>query len=147
MEFWKQCSVRNVHRYYDVLYTLYTVTWMTLIDSNYQCLWFLLKPYSVVLSRFWLSVSRFTMYPHWKTLHSCIFQVVGLVVGLSGVYLLMKYRQSSLFFSHTYITLPAVFALSSAAFLVATGCLGSWLSIKDSTFLQGLVRLCVDTCM
>ncbi|XP_036981245.1 tetraspanin 37 isoform X1 [Acanthopagrus latus] len=64
--------------------------------------------------------------------------VVGLVVGLSGVYLLMKYRQSSLFFSHTYITLPAIFALSSAAVLVVTGCLGSWLSLKDSTCLQGL---------
>ncbi|XP_073339551.1 tetraspanin 37 [Pagrus major] len=64
--------------------------------------------------------------------------VLGLVVGLSGVYLLMKYRQSSVFLSQTYITLPAVVALSSAVFLVATGCLGSWLSLRDSTFLQGL---------
>ncbi|XP_044023781.1 tetraspanin 37 [Siniperca chuatsi] len=64
--------------------------------------------------------------------------VVGLVVGLSGVYLLMKYRQSSLFFSHTYITLPAVLALASAVFLLASGCLGTWLSLRDSTFLQGL---------
>ena len=72
--------------------------------------------------------------------------MVGLVVGLSGVYLLMKYRQSSLFFSHTYITLPAIFALSSAAVLVVTGCLGSWLSLKDSTCLQGLVCSYVDIC-
>ncbi|XP_070777205.1 tetraspanin 37 [Enoplosus armatus] len=64
--------------------------------------------------------------------------VVGLVVGLSGVYLLMKYKQSSLFFSHIYIILPAVLALASAVFLVATGCLGTWLSLRDSTFLQGL---------
>ncbi|XP_070835559.1 tetraspanin 37 [Chaetodon trifascialis] len=64
--------------------------------------------------------------------------VVGLLVGLSGVYLLMKYRQSNLFLSHTYLTLPAVFALASAAFLVATGCFGSWLSLRDSTCLQGL---------
>ncbi|XP_068558424.1 tetraspanin 37 [Cebidichthys violaceus] len=64
--------------------------------------------------------------------------VVGLVVGLSGVYLLKNLRQSSLFFSHSYVTLPAIFALASAAFLVASGCLGSWLSLRDSTFLQGL---------
>uniref|UniRef100_A0A8P4G909 Tetraspanin n=1 Tax=Dicentrarchus labrax TaxID=13489 RepID=A0A8P4G909_DICLA len=64
--------------------------------------------------------------------------VLGLVVGLSGVYLLMNYRQRSLFFSHAYITLPAVFALASAVFLVVSGCLGSWLSLRDSTFLQGL---------
>ncbi|XP_074517595.1 tetraspanin 37 [Sebastes fasciatus] len=64
--------------------------------------------------------------------------VLGLVVGLSGIYLLMKYRQSSIFFSHSYITLPAVFALTSAAFLLASGFLGSLLSLRDSTFLQGL---------
>ncbi|XP_070697800.1 tetraspanin 37 [Pempheris klunzingeri] len=71
-------------------------------------------------------------------LMSQLLWVVGLVVGLSGVYLLMKYRQSSLFFSQSYITLPAVLALASAASLVASGCLGSWLSLRDSTFLQGL---------
>ncbi|XP_039993007.1 tetraspanin 37 isoform X2 [Xiphias gladius] len=65
--------------------------------------------------------------------------VVGLVVGLSGVYLLMEYRQSSCFFSHIYITMPAILALASAALLLASGCLGSWLSIRDSTFLQGLL--------
>lgn len=64
--------------------------------------------------------------------------VMGLVVGLGGAYLLMNYRQSSLFFSHFYITLPAFFALASAVVLVAGGCLGSWLSFKDSIFLQGL---------
>lgn len=64
--------------------------------------------------------------------------VVGLVVGLSGAYLLMKYTQSILFLSHTYIILPAVLALASAVLLVAAGCLGSWLSHRDSTFLQGL---------
>ncbi|XP_053191048.1 tetraspanin 37 [Scomber japonicus] len=71
-------------------------------------------------------------------LTSQLLWVVGLVVGLSGVYLLMKYRHSSLFFTHIYIILPAVFALASAVFLLAAGCLGSWLSLRDSTFLQGL---------
>uniref|UniRef100_A0A3P8T0N1 Tetraspanin 37 n=1 Tax=Amphiprion percula TaxID=161767 RepID=A0A3P8T0N1_AMPPE len=66
--------------------------------------------------------------------------VVGLVVGLSGVYLLMKYSKSSLFFSQVYITLPAVLTLTSAAFLLATGCLGSWLSLRDSSCLQGLLE-------
>lgn len=64
--------------------------------------------------------------------------VVGLVVGLSGVYLLLKYKHCSLFFSGTHITLPAVVALASAVFLVAGGCLGSWLSLRDSSCLQGL---------
>lgn len=72
-----------------------------------------------------------------------IYQVVGLVVGLSGFYLLMKYKQSNLFFSDSYITLTAIFALASTAFLLVSGCLGSWLSFRDSTFLQGLVRLWV----
>nr|XP_046267989.1 tetraspanin 37 isoform X2 [Scatophagus argus] len=65
--------------------------------------------------------------------------VVGLVVGLSGVYLLMNYRQSSLFFSHNYITVPAFFALTSAVFLVVSGGLGTWLSFRDCRFLQGLL--------
>ncbi|XP_035466245.1 tetraspanin 37 [Scophthalmus maximus] len=64
--------------------------------------------------------------------------VLGLVVGLSGVYLLMKYKQCSLYFSSSYITMPAILALTSAAFLLASGFLGSWLSIRDSTCLQGL---------
>ncbi|KAM7403373.1 hypothetical protein PAMA_004023 [Pampus argenteus] len=77
---------------------------------------------------------------------SQLLWVLGVVVGLNGVYLLIRYRHSSLFFSHIYITLPAGFALASAVFLLASGCLGSWLSIRHSTFLQGLVRSCVS-CM
>lgn len=64
---------------------------------------------------------------------------MGLLVGLIGVYLLMNYRQSSLLFSYTYIILPAV-TLASAVFLVVAGFIGSCLSVKDSTCLQGLVR-------
>ncbi|XP_072221515.1 tetraspanin 37 isoform X1 [Leuresthes tenuis] len=64
--------------------------------------------------------------------------VAGLAVGLSGAYLLMTYRQNILFFSESFITLPAFLALCSAAFLVATGCFGSWLSHRDSHCLQGL---------
>lgn len=65
---------------------------------------------------------------------------MGLLVGLIGVYLLMNYRQSSMFFSYTYIILPAVLALASAVSLVVAGYIGSCLSVKDSTCLQGLVR-------
>ncbi|XP_028252250.1 tetraspanin 37 [Parambassis ranga] len=64
--------------------------------------------------------------------------VLGIAVGLSGVYLVLKWKQNSLFFSDTYITLPAALTLVSAAFLLATGCLGSWLSQRDSVCLQGL---------
>ncbi|XP_034531644.1 tetraspanin 37 [Notolabrus celidotus] len=63
---------------------------------------------------------------------------VGLVVGLSGVYLLLNYRQSSLFFSHTYIILPAVLSLCSAVLLVVSGCIGSWQKVRDAPFIQGL---------
>lgn len=77
--------------------------------------------------------------------------VLGSAVGLSGVYLLMNYRQSSSFFSHNYIILPAVLTIASTVFLVACGCLGTWLSFRDSTCLQGLfvymlvVAICVES--
>uniref|UniRef100_A0A3Q4BB34 Tetraspanin 37 n=1 Tax=Mola mola TaxID=94237 RepID=A0A3Q4BB34_MOLML len=64
--------------------------------------------------------------------------MMGLLVALSGFYLLLFYGKSSLFFTHRYIILPAVFALASAAVLVVVGCLGSLLSFRDSIFLQGL---------
>ncbi|XP_010867443.1 tetraspanin 37 [Esox lucius] len=64
--------------------------------------------------------------------------LVGLVVGLSGMFLLLNFRQSSLFFSHTYITLPAYLALASAAFLLASGGLGIWVSLRDSAWLQAV---------
>ncbi|XP_063765455.1 tetraspanin 37 isoform X2 [Eleginops maclovinus] len=57
---------------------------------------------------------------------------------MSGVYLLMKYKQNSLFLSPSYIPLPAFLALASAVLILACGGLGSLLSIRDSTFLQGL---------
>ncbi|XP_033498279.1 tetraspanin 37 isoform X2 [Epinephelus lanceolatus] len=72
-------------------------------------------------------------------LTSQLLWVVGLVVGLNGVYLLIYYRQSSVFFSDSYITLPAILTLTSAAFLLVSGCLGTWLSLRDSTFRQGLL--------
>lgn len=64
--------------------------------------------------------------------------VLGLVVGLCGVHLLITVRESILFYSHSYITLTAFVALVSAAFLVVSGCLGSFLSCRNSVFLQGL---------
>lgn len=64
--------------------------------------------------------------------------VVGLVMAMGGASLLMKFRHYSLFFSQTYILLPIVFTFCSAAFLIATGFLGTWLSLKDSRCLQGL---------
>uniref|UniRef100_A0A3P9P3H8 Tetraspanin 37 n=1 Tax=Poecilia reticulata TaxID=8081 RepID=A0A3P9P3H8_POERE len=69
-----------------------------------------------------------------------MFSVVGMVMAMSGVSLLMKYRHYSLFFSQTYILLPVVFTICSAAFLLFTGFLGTWLSLRDSRCLQGLVR-------
>ncbi|KAM6968420.1 tetraspanin 37 [Tautogolabrus adspersus] len=77
----------------------------------------------------------------WMTtlqLISNLLWVAGLVVGLSGIYLLLEYRQSSLFFSNIYIILPAVLALCSAVLLVVSGCLGSLKRIGNSPFLQGL---------
>lgn len=77
--------------------------------------------------------------------------LLGFVVGLSGVYLLMTVRESVLVYSHSYITLTAMVALVSAAFLVVNGCLGSYLSCRDSASLQGLfvyvlvVSFCVES--
>ncbi|KAI3367548.1 hypothetical protein L3Q82_026404 [Scortum barcoo] len=71
-------------------------------------------------------------------LMSQLLWVVGLVVGLGGIRLLMKYRQNSIFFSDDHITLPAFLALACAVLLVLSGCLGTWVSLRDSTFLQGL---------
>ncbi|XP_030573991.1 tetraspanin 37 isoform X2 [Archocentrus centrarchus] len=63
----------------------------------------------------------------------------------------MKYEQSSLFFSESYMTLPVLVTVTSAALLLVTGCLGSWVSLKDSVCLQGLfvyllvVVFCVES--
>ena len=72
-------------------------------------------------------------------------QLVALVVGLSGVYLLLNYNQNGLFFSHMYIILPGVLALASAACLLASGGLGCWVSMRESVWVQTVVRyyLCV----
>lgn len=59
-------------------------------------------------------------------------------MGLSGVYLLLNYKQNGLFFSHTYIILPAVLALASATFLLASGGLGCWVSRRESAWLQAV---------
>lgn len=75
---------------------------------------------------------------------------VALVVGLSGFYLLLNYSQRSLFFSHSYIIIPAILALSSAAVLLVSGAIGCLASRKTSAFLQGLfvyllvVVLCLE---
>ncbi|TKS86836.1 ELAV-like protein 1 Hu-antigen R [Collichthys lucidus] len=63
--------------------------------------------------------------------------VVGIVVGLSGLYLLIKYTQNRLFFSDSYITLPAICTFASAVVLVVSAFVGSWLSLRDSMCLQG----------
>ncbi|XP_029900178.1 tetraspanin 37 isoform X1 [Myripristis murdjan] len=77
--------------------------------------------------------------------------LVGLMVGLCGVYLLLNCTQNSLFLSHSYLILPAIFALVTAAFLLISGCLGCWVSTRESAFLQGLfvfllvVVLCLES--
>lgn len=79
--------------------------------------------------------------------------LAGLLVGLCGVYLLLNCMQfnRNLFFSHSYIILPAIFALASAVFLLVTGGLGCWVSRRESVFLQGLfvyllvVVLCLES--
>lgn len=107
-----------------------------------ECWW-------VLLDSFWALISHKALshYPvtatNKKLFLFFIHQLMGLLVALSGFYLLLFYGKSSLFFTHRYIILPAVFALVSAAVLVVVGCLGSLLSFRDSIFLQGLVRICL----
>ncbi|XP_055785871.1 uncharacterized protein LOC129859783 isoform X1 [Salvelinus fontinalis] len=64
--------------------------------------------------------------------------LAGLMVGLSGMYLLLNYRHNGLFFAHTYIILPACLALVSATLLLASGGLGIWVSLRKSALLQGV---------
>ncbi|XP_030631696.1 tetraspanin 37 [Chanos chanos] len=62
----------------------------------------------------------------------------GLVVSLSGIYLVRIYTSSGVFFSNFYIILPAVLAIAGSAFLLCGGGLGCWVSVKDSTCLQAV---------
>ncbi|CAB1327826.1 unnamed protein product [Coregonus sp. 'balchen'] len=64
--------------------------------------------------------------------------LAGLMVGLSGMYLLLIYRHNGLFFAHTYIILPACLALASATLLLASGGLGIWVSLRKSAWLQAV---------
>lgn len=68
------------------------------------------------------------------------FQVLaGLVVGLAGFYLWMKYRQWSVLFSPSLdMTLLVLFIVATGALLVLSGFLASWVSRMDSMCLQGL---------
>ncbi|KAG9350790.1 hypothetical protein JZ751_024679 [Albula glossodonta] len=62
--------------------------------------------------------------------------LAGLVVGLSGVYLLLNFSHSRHFFRDIHIILPAVLAIVSAAALLSSGGLGCWASNSDSNCLQ-----------
>uniref|UniRef100_A0A3B3RJ60 Tetraspanin 37 n=1 Tax=Paramormyrops kingsleyae TaxID=1676925 RepID=A0A3B3RJ60_9TELE len=66
--------------------------------------------------------------------------LAALVVGLSGMYLLVNFRQTGLLFHNIYLILPAIVALISAAVLLASGGIGCWMSIRDSTVLQAAVH-------
>ncbi|KAJ8408411.1 hypothetical protein AAFF_G00258250 [Aldrovandia affinis] len=62
--------------------------------------------------------------------------LAGLVMGLSGMYLLLNFKHSRLFFRDIYIVLPAVVAIVSAAALLCSGAIGCWVSVRESTGLQ-----------
>uniref|UniRef100_A0A8C7GLZ2 Tetraspanin 37 n=1 Tax=Oncorhynchus kisutch TaxID=8019 RepID=A0A8C7GLZ2_ONCKI len=63
------------------------------------------------------------------------------------MYLLLNYRHNGIFFTHTYIILPACLALASATLLLASGGLGIWVSLRKSALLQGVVSVCVYLCV
>lgn len=65
-------------------------------------------------------------------------QVLAMLLCRSSYYLLENYKRSSLFFSETNITLPAVLAIACAVVLTLGGLLGCCIS-KDSPCMQGLV--------
>ncbi|XP_047467776.1 tetraspanin 37 isoform X2 [Mugil cephalus] len=80
-----------------------------------------------------------------------LLSVLGFGVALSGIYMLMTFRQNSHLVSQADISLPATLAFISAGLLLFTGFLGSWLSHKDSSCLQGVfvymlvVVFCVES--
>lgn len=77
-----------------------------------------------------------------KTMLLCLSQfqwLVGMIVGLAGLYLWTNYRHYSLFFSpSSYMILPVLVTLVTGALLLISGFIGSWVSTRDSTCLQGL---------
>uniref|UniRef100_A0A672JFE9 Tetraspanin n=1 Tax=Salarias fasciatus TaxID=181472 RepID=A0A672JFE9_SALFA len=66
------------------------------------------------------------------------YQVVGVVVGVSGFFLYNNYRHTSLLFSESYIILPAAIVLASAVLSLIAGLLGTWISIQSTYCQQGL---------
>lgn len=80
---------------------------------------------------------------------SQLLWVVGVVVGMSGFYLYIHYIHTSLFFSGSYITLPSIVVLTSALLSLMIGVFGSWLSVQNSTCVQGLFvyMLVVSFCL
>ncbi|KAG7487841.1 hypothetical protein MATL_G00027900 [Megalops atlanticus] len=65
-----------------------------------------------------------------------LFWLAGLVVGLSGVYLLLNFKHSGVFFRNIYIILPAILAIVSAVALLSSGGIGCWVSVRESNCLQ-----------
>ncbi|XP_036377724.1 tetraspanin 37 isoform X2 [Megalops cyprinoides] len=68
-----------------------------------------------------------------------LFWLAGLVVGLSGVYLLLNFKHSGVFFRNIYIILPAILAIVSAVALLSSGGIGCWVSVRESNCLQATV--------
>ncbi|XP_030213084.1 tetraspanin 37 isoform X1 [Gadus morhua] len=69
---------------------------------------------------------------------SQLLWVVGLLLSLSGLYLLFYFSKSHPFFSGYSILMPGVLALSTAALLLFAGVIGCMAAAQTSVFLQGL---------
>ncbi|CAL8302519.1 unnamed protein product [Boreogadus saida] len=69
---------------------------------------------------------------------SQLLWVVGLLLSLSGLYLLFYFSKSHPFFSGYSILMPGVLALSTAAHLLVAGVIGCMAAAQTSVFLQGL---------
>ncbi|XP_067309338.1 tetraspanin 37 [Pseudorasbora parva] len=74
----------------------------------------------------------------------CFLKVVSLllslagITGLSGSFLLHKYRVYGLFFSNFYVILPALLAVVGGAILLISGSIGCLMSNKKPSCLHGL---------
>lgn len=67
---------------------------------------------------------------------SLLLLLLGICICVGGVFLLLKYRYTGLFFSSFYIVLPVLVAVISGLFLLLSGSIGCVLSHSDSSCLQ-----------
>ncbi|XP_051555968.1 tetraspanin-3-like [Myxocyprinus asiaticus] len=69
---------------------------------------------------------------------SLFLWLVGMCIGVSGAFLLLKYKTNGVFFSSFFISLPALLAVVSGVILLGSAAIGCAVSYKEPSCLQSL---------